>query len=210
MQAGGRVNKREYGWKDGCPTGAHEYLLPKVRALLPLPPARIVDLGSGNGYLAGQLAAMGFEVVGVEPSPDGVANARTMNPSVRFIQASMEDDLASMVGEGFDVVLASEVIEHLYLPRQLLRTAHRLLRPGGIALVTTPYHGYWKNLALAVAGAWDRHLTVAWDGGHIKFFSTHTLGAMIEESGLRLRRFEFAGRLPWLWKSMIAVAEKPS
>lgn len=202
--------KRAYGWKDGGPTGAHRYLLPKVQALLPRPPAKVVDLGCGNGFFAGQLAAAGFDVIGVEPSPDGCANARAMNPSVRFIQASMDEDLASMIGEGFDVVLATEVIEHLYFPRQLLRAANRLLRPGGIALVTTPYHGYWKNLALSVAGAWDRHLTVSWDGGHIKFFSTRTLGAMIEESGLRLKRFEFAGRLPWLWKSMIAVAQKPT
>ena len=42
-------------------------------------------------------------------------------------------------------------------------------------MLSTPYHGYLKNLALAVSGRMDRHFTALHVGGHIKFFSIETL-----------------------------------
>ena len=50
-------------------------------------------------------------------------------------------------------------------------------------MVTTPYNGYLKNVALAVSGSMDRHWTVLWDGGHIKFWSQKTLAALLLEHG---------------------------
>jgi len=73
----------------------------------------------------------------------------------------------------------------------------------------TPYHGYLKNLVISLVGGWDRHFQVERDGGHIKFFSKRTLRRMAEAVGFRNLRFQGAGRLPWLWKSMILVAQKP-
>jgi len=59
------------------------------------------------------------------------------------------------------------VIEHLFLPRALLRFAAKVLKPSGSLILSTPYHGYLKNLALALTGKLDKHFTVLWDGGHI-------------------------------------------
>jgi 2-polyprenyl-6-hydroxyphenyl methylase/3-demethylubiquinone-9 3-methyltransferase len=83
-----------------------------------------------------------------------------------------------------------------------------LLEPGGLAIVSTPYHGYWKNLALAAMGRMDSHFTALWDHGHIKFWSIKTLGALLREVGFVDLRFHRAGRVPALAKSMIAVARK--
>jgi len=69
--------------------------------------------------------------------------------------------------------------------------------------VSTPYHGYIKNLALAVTGKLDAHFTVLWDGGHIKFFSRSTLEQMLREQGFEVTGFAGAGRWPLLWKSML-------
>lgn len=66
------------------------------------------------------------------------------------------------------------MIEHCYDPRQFAHVVFETLEPGGLVFISTPYHGYWKNLVLAVTGRWDDHLTVLWDGGHIKFFSIKT------------------------------------
>ncbi|WP_256993192.1 hypothetical protein [Methylococcus capsulatus] len=79
---------------------------------------------------------------------------------------------------------------------------------GGTAIVSTPYHGYWKNLALALSGKMDAHFTALWDHGHIKFWSMKTLSLLLEEAGFRDIRFERVGRLPALAKAMIAVARK--
>ena len=90
-------------------------------------------------------------------------------------------------------------------PRAFARTFLSLIAPGGIGIVSTPYHGYLKNVALALTGHMDRHFTALWDGGHIKFFSIETLGTLLREGGATDIRFERVGRIPQLAKSMMAV-----
>jgi 2-polyprenyl-6-hydroxyphenyl methylase/3-demethylubiquinone-9 3-methyltransferase len=76
-------------------------------------------------------------------------------------------------------------------------------------VVTTPYNGYLKNVALAVSGSMDRHWTVLWDGGHIKFWSWKTIRAVLEEGGFVSPRFTGTGRIRFLWKSMVVTCRRP-
>lgn len=85
-----------------------------------------------------------------------------------------------------------------------------LLAPGGHAIVSTPYHGYWKNLALALSGQMDRHYTALWDHGHIKFWSVDTLTRLMAEKGLEHVSTDRVGRIPALAKSMVLVFRKPA
>jgi 2-polyprenyl-6-hydroxyphenyl methylase/3-demethylubiquinone-9 3-methyltransferase len=110
----------------------------------------------------------------------------------------------------FDAAVSLDVIEHLYLPRELAKKAMELLRPGGTLVLSTPYHGYLKNLALAVTGRLDKHFTALRDHGHIKFFSTSTLAALLAEAGFEEVAFSYRGRFPFLWKSMVVRATKPA
>ena len=77
-----------------------------------------------------------------------------------------------------------------------------------MAIISTPYHGYLKNLVLALSGRLDAHFTALWDGGHIKFWSKRTLRILLEEVGFEKIAFG-VGRIPLLAKSMIVTAEKP-
>ena len=88
-------------------------------------------------------------------------------------------------------------------PRELAKVAKRCLKNDGTVILTTPYHGYFKNLVLAITGKLDKHFTVLWDGGHIKFFSVKTLSTLLLEQGFADLQFKFAGRYPLLWKSML-------
>jgi 2-polyprenyl-6-hydroxyphenyl methylase/3-demethylubiquinone-9 3-methyltransferase len=101
-----------------------------------------------------------------------------------------------------------EVVEHLFYPRRLFEVSDRLLVEGGLLIVSTPYHGYLKNLAVSVIGGWDRHFGVEVDGGHIKFFSKAALGKMALQCGFSKPHFRGVGRSPWLWKSMVLSFEK--
>ncbi len=75
-------------------------------------------------------------------------------------------------------------------------------------VLSTPYHGYLKNLAISLIGGWDRHFTVHWEGGHIKFFSKRTLVRMAAAVGFRNIEFYGAGRLSGLWKSVVMTGRK--
>ena len=178
-----------------------------------LPPAsRICDLGCGNGYLASRLANHGYDVTGVDASDTGIEIARAHHGSanVRFFRANLDSpEVERIPGAGaFHAAVSSDVIEHLYRPAALVEAAARLVKPGGLLVVGTPYHGYLKNLAISALGKWDRHHTVDWDGGHIKFFSVRTLSELLGRHGFSVESWHYHGRVRWLWKSMICVSRK--
>src|SRR5829696_317345 len=166
----------------------------------------ICDLGCGNGHITGRLAALGYNVTGVDASASGIQIARRAYRGVEFVQALIDRDLK--VGR-FDLVISSDVVEHLYRPSDLLEAAVSQLKPGGQLLLGTPYHGYLKNLVLAATGKMDAHFSALHDGGHIKFFSVSTLSQLVRVHRFEDLSFTFYGRAPWLWKNMICHARRP-
>jgi len=203
----------DYGWTEQIPH-TEAYLWRPLKLLLnelALDEAQVLDLGCGNGALAAMLARWGYRPVGVDPSSSGIHVARQQSPHLMFHQASADPtELASLELPAFDVVLSTEVVEHVYTPRRWAAAAYSVLKPGGVLICSTPYHGYLKNCALACSGKLDAHFTALWDGGHIKFWSRRTLTALLQEAGFEVTAFRGAGRVPWLWKSMILAARKPT
>jgi len=152
------------------------------------------------------LSALGFEVAGVDTSESGVANAQKAYPHLQIRLGTAYDDLPSQYGT-FPLVVSLEVIEHCMDPQAFAETFVSLIAPGGMGFLSTPYHSYLKNLALAVTGKMDRHFTALWPGGHVKFFSMKTLGQLLREAGAREIRFVRVGRIPVLAKSMVAIVK---
>lgn len=202
----------DYKYHDAGHSGSHTYLWPTVETIARNAKAngatRVFDLGCGNGSITAKLAAVGLEATGMDPSNSGIEIARKAFPNCRFEVGSAYEDLAARFGR-FPLVISLEVVEHLYDPRAFARSVFDLLEPGGTVVVSTPYHGYVKNCALALSGKLDQHFTALWDGGHIKFWSMKTLRVLLEEAGFRDIRFERVGRIPILAKSMIAIAQRP-
>jgi 2-polyprenyl-3-methyl-5-hydroxy-6-metoxy-1,4-benzoquinol methylase len=121
----------------------HKYTLPAVLSFLPSTPCTILDAGCGDGYLAGQFSKIGHAVTAIDISHEGVELGRAAFPNVTFHVASVMDDLfGPLSSSGFDVIFSCEVIEHIYSPNKFLRRTFDLLKPGGLLIITTPYHGY--------------------------------------------------------------------
>jgi 2-polyprenyl-6-hydroxyphenyl methylase/3-demethylubiquinone-9 3-methyltransferase len=205
-----RDNLSGYRYEDAQLNASHDYLLPAVRAILAsLSPShrRIFEVGCGNGSVANALSELGFEVTGIDASEEGITQAHQSLPDLNLHLGSAYDNLGIQYGQ-FPVVISLEVVEHLYFPRKFAKTAYDLLQAGGTAIISTPYHGYWKNLAMALTGTMDVHFTALWDHGHIKFWSFQTLYDLLSEAGFVNISFIRAGRIPILAKSMIAIAKK--
>jgi SAM-dependent methyltransferase len=170
---------------------------------------RVCDLGCGNGFMAGRLAELGYDVTGIDASESGIAIARLNFSKARFLQASIDASLGqSEALNEFDVIVSSDVIEHLYRPADLIEAAGSMLKPNGYLVIGTPYHGYLKNLALSLTGKMDSHFASLDDGGHIKFFSVKTLSELLTRYGFIDLKFEYYGRAQWLWMNMICQARK--
>ena len=206
------MNISGYKYEDAKAFHTHAYLWPPVfkicSTVLQPTPCRFFDLGCGSGAFANALSSRGFTVSGVDPSSSGIAIARKAYPRLQLEAGSTEEDLAARFGR-FQVVTSLEVVEHVYAPRLFARRVYDLLEPGGMAIISTPYNGYLKNLAIALLNKSDWHYTALWDDGHIKFWSIKTLGQLLTEAGFTNIQFLRVGRIPVLAKSMIAIARKP-
>ena len=199
----------DYGWENAGKTCSHSYLEPAILKLChQLVLKNILDLGCGNGALCKTLSGAGFEVVGCDADEKGIQLAQQENPKISFKHLGVYDDPLLLASTNFDAVISTEVIEHLFLPRYLPKFANAVIKDGGYLIVTTPYHGYFKNLVLSILNKWDSHHSPSWDGGHIKFWSPATLTKLLEENGFLVKSFQGVGRFPYLWKSMILVAQK--
>lgn len=208
------VDVPQYEYVQSGEISSNSYLLPVLRDCLSDCREPILDLGCGNGWIARTLLDAGLDVYGVDASASGVQIANNAAPK-RFFQLDVQSGLLppELRSISFNTVISTEVIEHLYDPRGFIDFTKRILgedgRTGGKLILSTPYHGYLKNLMLALTGRMDVHFTALWDGGHIKFFSRSTLEALLLERGFHIEHFAGAGRLPFLWKSMVIVARLP-
>jgi 2-polyprenyl-3-methyl-5-hydroxy-6-metoxy-1,4-benzoquinol methylase len=199
---------KDYGYQSAAQGWSHGYLFPQLQAMLGEPRGAILDLGCGNAAMARALISIGYDVYGVDASESGIAIANVEAPGKFFVLDISSGELpVELSTKKFEIVISTEVIEHLYDPRSFIKFSKKILKPGGELIVSTPYHGYVKNLALALTGKLDRHFTVLWDGGHIKFFSRATLEQMMREQGFKVTGFAGAGRWPLLWKSMLVKAQ---
>lgn len=199
----------EFPWKNNVPP-SNLYLFPELKNLLPHTPIKILDVGCGNGHLTAKLAGLGHTVLGIDGSQSGIEiAARTYSnaPNLSFKQSSVFEDFKKLC-EPVDIVISCEVIEHLQSPSEMLKRCFQILKPGGTLIVTTPYHGYFKNLTISLLNGWDNHFKVDLDYGHIKFFSKRTLSQMMIKTGFTKPSFKYVGRTWGLWKSMIAVSRK--
>lgn len=134
--------------------------------------------------------------------------AKKADPNAPVAQASAYDPLHEQYGV-FDAVVSLEVIGHVYYPRKFAKCMADLTKPGGLIAISTPYHGYWKNLMIAVCGHFDQHVSPLWDHGIIKLWSVDTLTSLFQEVGLSRQSVKRLGRVPPLAKTMLLTFRKP-
>jgi len=169
---------------------------------------RVFELGCGNGAFARHLTGFGFEMTGVDPSLAGISHAMKAEPKLPLEIGSAYDPLAEKYGT-FPLLVSLEVIAHVYYPKKFAQTVYDLLEPGGVAVISTPYHGYLKNLAVALSGKMDTHFNPLWDHGIIKIWSVPTITRLFDWAGLQRENVLRIGRIPVLAKAMVLAFRKP-
>lgn len=205
------TTKKNFGWSDTEAPFYHKYLVPAIESFLPPPSfGAVLDVGCGNGYFANFLIDKGYDVFGVDAAVDGIRQANKRNPGRFFVNDVEEERLPEiLLNVPLKTIISMEVIEHLYSPRTFMEFMGQVLKAngGGVIILTTPYHGYMKNFAISIVGKWDYHWGPLWEGGHIKFWSEHTMKMLLEEAGFRNVQFKGVGRFPYLWRHIVCRAE---
>jgi methionine biosynthesis protein MetW len=148
--------------------------------------SRVLDVGCGDGRTCGLwLRDHAAEYVGVDISELAIREARAAGLDARLIQDAT--DLPFADGQ-FDVVVCVEVLEHVFLPHRVAVEILRVLRPGGVCLVTVPNVTYWRRRLEFMVGRWNPFgdgfsITQPWRDPHIRFFTRGSLENMLLSSG---------------------------
>jgi SAM-dependent methyltransferase len=175
-----------YEWK-GESGSSHRRVLDLV-ARRPAP-ARVLDLGCGEGLLAKPLTAAGYYVVGVDGhKADGAGDA-----FAEFVEADLEQGVPDEVGGGFDLVLAADVLEHVRHPEQLLLDARARLAPGGSLLVSVPNFAHWYPRARVAVGRFDYDRQGILDRTHLRFFTRASFERLARRCGFTVKRRDYTG-----------------
>jgi 2-polyprenyl-3-methyl-5-hydroxy-6-metoxy-1,4-benzoquinol methylase len=154
-------------------------VLAELLSRMDLPRPRIAaDIGSGFGIFLEELRALDTfdEVVGIEPSTDLARASR--HRGFRILEHPVESLAASDLQAS--VLTSFEVIEHLHSPLDFLRSAVRLLCPGGVVMFTTLTCSGWDIRLL-----WERSKSVS-PPHHINLLSTEGLERLVARAGLEL------------------------
>lgn len=103
------------------------------------PVTRLLDAGCSYGYATRFYAAKAKQVVGIDLDELHVAVGKAKYPSIEFVCGAVES--TPFVSESFDCVVMTDVLEHVPDRKRALNEVYRLLKPGGLAIITTPHKG---------------------------------------------------------------------
>lgn len=145
----------------------------------------IVDIGCSRGQFVAAALAAGYRAEGVEPAPRIAEAARAAGVPVRT--GLLEDQ--HFPDNHFDALTLFEVIEHLRTPLPLLAECRRILKPGGILLVSTANAESWT--ASAMGAHWD-YFDMERDGGHISFYNPRSIAKVAANAGFEVARIDTA------------------
>jgi 2-polyprenyl-3-methyl-5-hydroxy-6-metoxy-1,4-benzoquinol methylase len=151
-----------------------------------VPTRRLIEVGPGFGTFCAVAMESGLfaQVIAIEPTPDLAVACRSRGVTV--VEKRIED-----VGdeiEPADVLVSFEVIEHLFAPRRFIARARKLIRPGGLIVLSCP-NG--EGFDIAVLGPKSQ----AVDAQHVNLFNPVSLSKLISSLGFHVLEVSTPGRL---------------
>ena len=199
----------DYDWINNN-TVHHKYLIKSIENILKneeTSGTELLDIGCGNGFLTKQISKFFKSTVGIDLSGTGIEQAQKFNNEIlQFRNMSLDQMIEE--GKKFKFITSFEVIEHQYLPDDFLNQINKILEDDGKLLISTPYHGYIKNLLISLLGKHDFHFNPLWRHGHIKFFSVKTLSNLLKKCNFKVINKKFSGRFYPISNSMIFLIKK--
>jgi 2-polyprenyl-3-methyl-5-hydroxy-6-metoxy-1,4-benzoquinol methylase len=176
----------------------------EVIHMVPSAAKKVLDVGGGDGgFLKALKQSHGCETHLAEQSAQSCEVARTQVDKV------WEGDFFSTpISEKFDCVTFLDVLEHTTEPLRWLDRARGLLASSGIIVASIPNVGHWTVIADLLEGRWDYAPVGIHCITHLRFFTRHSIEALLDEAGFEIESLE-ATRVeppPWWHTSGLKAA----
>jgi SAM-dependent methyltransferase len=186
-------------WNDPALRNLSDVVLGLLRGQL----GRALDLGCGSGRMAAALAAAGFDVDGIDVEQRAVAIGQRIMArrglAVRLYAGDVYDPLQPVAAGGYDLVICTEVLEHVDRWRELLARGGELLRPGGTLIVSVPRDPRQFSVLDSYAG-------------HLRRFRDHELLAELlagyEQLTVRRLGFPSMRMIVWAYTSALKLTDR--
>ncbi len=167
---------------------------------------RVLDVGCGEGHFAAALARAGAEVVGCDVAAEPLRRAGSSHPGLDLRLVEPEAPLP-LQDASFDVVWAGETIEHIADTAQWLSDLRRVLRSGGLLLISTPDHGPLSRLWIGLSrAAFQARFDPRSD--HLRFYTRQLLAELLGDFGFAEVAVASAGGLPLAHRLLLASAQR--
>jgi len=153
---------------------------------------RFLDAGSGGGHFSAAAAAAGADVYSLDVGMNLLRQVAARCQSRRVLGSVLELPFAENT---FDIVLATEIIEHTRDPLRAVRRLCRVVAPGGLILVTTPCRLWQPVVRLAT------RLRLRPYNGHENFLWLSELVATVRSKGFRIEWAQGFNFCPFFWRA---------
>jgi|SRR5947209_597456 len=159
-----------------------------ARALLPPPSpgAALVDVGGGAGEFCKIAREIGYTTTLLDGNERSVESERQRGFSA--LRADLTQPLREVPDQAFDAVISLEVIEHIVTAELLLKEMARVLKPGGVIVLSTPNFGFIKDRLAYLRGGDAKE-----EGYHFRFYTRSKLAAMVQAAGLEIQAVNSIG-----------------
>ncbi|HYI41682.1 MAG TPA: class I SAM-dependent methyltransferase [Allosphingosinicella sp.] len=149
------------------------------------PAARILEIGCGTGGTGEAALATGRAGFyrGVEFDPGSAERARSVLSDV--VCANVETIDPALIADSYDVLILSEVLEHLIDPWGVMKALAPFVKPGGRIYASSPNISHHRVIRSLVAGRFDYVLEGVMDRTHVRWFTPASYRQMFEDAGFR-------------------------
>ncbi len=152
-------------------------------------PRSVLAIGCSRNELGQVLKGKGHRVTGIDEQPPPFQIDA-------FHRAELDQGLPGELPERFEIVLLSDVLEHVKHPDKLLKQARSYLAEGGKILLSLPNVVHWSVRAAVVFGKFDYTNRGILDRSHLRFYTRETARRLFREAGLRVVQ-EQSTPVPW-------------
>ncbi len=163
----------------------------------------VLELGCGNAQVLAEHADKLTSYSGVERSPKQIEKLKGLYPDSTFYQRDLDKDQLN-IDRQFDCILMIALIEHLFNQQFVMDQVAKLLKPGGVIVITTPtpigndfVHRLGASVGLFSKMAVDDHIVL---------YNRHRFRILVDEVGLKLKSHRYFQ----LMCNQLAVLERPA
>lgn len=194
---------------DGTPAELADFKIkwPKLLKYLPHNTRKtILDYGCGKGKILSEVLRSNPDarVYGADISKIALLEAAKTVPKATLLTID-GDQRVSLPQYSCDFVLSLDVIEHIYDTEKVFLEFNRILKPGGLLLISTPYCGLIKNIIVALIGF---DVVYSPTSPHIRFYTKKSLTDIVKRFGFEPKAFGLYGRFYPVNNGMYLLAKK--